>query len=383
MITGDRALAQGRKGPFYYMLQEFSKYWERIDIICPRVEADKRGSKCGLTQKVHGNVFIHSSLWPIWRQPWFIFKKGLEIYKKEKFNIFGIHSYPSFYNDIGGCWLYSKIKVPYILEIMHITGYPKAGSLKGWFYKILTRLFIKFFAKNAKAVRVINQKQTPEFLKKAGVDEKKIIYVPAFYIDFDVFRPQPLEKKYDLVFSGRLVKNKGISLLLKAVEKLKLQTPNIKLIIIGSGSLESKIKKYIKKHNLKKNIEFAGWLPSINNVAKIYNQSKIFVMPAFNEGGPRTPLEAMACNVPVVTSKVGVMIDIIKHGQNGLFIDWEVNDIVKKIKLLLGDKDLPCTYNNMVQGLYKKIAENGYQTIQQFEREKAIKFYAKSYQNLL
>ena len=185
-ISGDRALAQGRKGPFYYLLEEFSKYWERIDIICPKTKAK--------ISNVHKNVYIHGFPWLMRRQPWFIFGKGLEIYKKEKFDIVGVHHDAPFYIDIGAYWLYKKIKIPYVLEVMHIAGYPKARDFKEWFYKILERLFVNFFAKKAKAVRVINRKQTPEFLEKAGVDKSKIKYVPAFYLDFDVFKPQNLEK---------------------------------------------------------------------------------------------------------------------------------------------------------------------------------------------
>jgi len=71
------------------------------------------------------------------------------------------------------------------------------------------------------------------------------------------------------------------------------------------------------------------------------------------------------------------MLDIINPSisseqVNGLFIDWNSDDIAKKIKLLLEDKTL-----------YKKIAENGFKTVQQFERKKAIRFYAESYKNLL
>jgi len=372
MITGDRALAQGKKGPFYYLLEEFSRHWERIDIICPKTNQ--------VIFKVFSNIFIHPSPWSIIFHPWFILKKGLEIYRKEKFDLFTVHSYPPFYNDIGGKWLYNKIKVPYVLEIMHITGYPKAGNFKEWFYRILEGLFVKFFTERARAVRVINKKQTPGFLKKAGVDEKKLKYIPAFYIDFNIFKPLNLEKKYDIVFSGRLVRNKGIMLLLSAIEKIKNSQPeagrpqgeNIKLIIVGDGPLKSKIQKFIKKNKLEENIEFAGWLPGINDVAKIYNQSKIMVMPSFNEGGPRVTLEAMACKTPVLTSGVGVMLDIIENNENGLFIDWNFRDIAEKIELLLKDENLR-----------QKIAENGYNTIQQFERKKAIKNYADNYQALL
>ncbi len=367
LISGDRALGQGKKSGFYYMLEEFSKYWDRIDIICPKIKNQESKVK-----SFYGNVFVHSSSWPIVFHPLFILKKGVEIFKKEKFDLFTIHSYPSFYNDIGGLWLYNKIKVPCVSEVHHITGYPKAGSFKGWFYKILTRLFIRFFTKRAKAIRVVNQKQVPQFLRKVGIPEKKIKYLPSFYIDLDVFRPRDLPKKYDIVFAGRLVKNKGIFLLLKAIKSPKLRTLNLKLIITGSGPLKKKIGKYIKKHKLENNVFFSGWLPGAEDVAKVYNQSKIFVMPSFNEGGPRATIEAMACKIPVITSRVGVMLDIIKHKENALFIDWDVDDIVEKILLLLKD-----------ESLRKKIAENGYQTVQQFERKKIIKNNAKAYQNLL
>ncbi len=364
-------MAQGKKGPFYYLLEEFSKYWERIDIICPKTNQR--------IFNVFGNVFIHSSNKSRIFHPWFILKRGTELHQEQKFDIFGVHSYPPFYNDIGGRWLFNKIKTPYVLEVMHIVGYPKAGDFKEWFYKILNRIFLRFSAQKAKAIRVINQKQVPGFLKKFGIEERKIKYAPAFYIDLQTFKPQNLPRKYDIVFSGRLVRNKGIMLLLKAIENIKnpclsagRQNPNIKLIIIGDGPLKPEIEKYIKDNNLQSNIELAGWLPSIEDLARTYNQSRILVMPSFNEGGPRVTLEAMACKVPVITSRVGIMLDIISENDNGLFIDWNVNDIADKISLLLKNEQL-----------YKKIAENGYHTVQQFERKKAIENYAKTYQNLL
>jgi len=371
MITGDRALASGKKGPFYYMLEEFSRHWERIDIITPKIQNPK--SKI---QNIFGNVFIHSSNLPLIFQPWFIFKKGKEIFKQQKFDLFTVHSYPPFYNDIGGLWLHNRIKTPYTSEIMHVTGYPKAGNFKEWFYKILTRLFVKKITKKAKAIRTINQTQVSEFLIKRGVDKEKIKYIPAFYIDFEIFKPfdfaQGKPKKYDIVFSGRLVKNKGINLLLRAIRNVKIQMPNVKLAITGSGPLENKIKNYIKNNDLKNNIDLIGWVKGTKELADIYNQSKLMVMPSFNEGGPRVTLEAMACKVPVLTSRVGIMLNIINNNENGIFIDWNVKDITNKIMLLLKDDNLR-----------NKIAENGHKTVQQFERKKVIENYARTYQALL
>ncbi|HUT96488.1 MAG TPA: glycosyltransferase family 4 protein [Candidatus Paceibacterota bacterium] len=378
IISGDRALAQGKKGPFYYMLEEFSRYWERIDIICPRLRQCFGGQAKPFVQKFFNNVYVHSSNLPKIFHPWFILKKGTEIFKEQKFDFFTTHSYPPFYNDIGGCWLHNKIKKPFILEVHHITGYPRAGNTKERFYRFLNKIFIRYSAKKAAIVRVVNQKQTPGFLKRYGVDSKKIIYAPSAYIDLETFSFLDLEKKYDLVFAGRLAKNKGINLLLEAINVLKGGNFELKTIIIGEGSQKDKIQKYIKKHNLGGNIEFSGWLQTAGDVARIYNQSKIMVMPSFNEGGPRVTLEAMACKTAVITSKVGIMLDIIRDPSidseqaNGVFMDWNAKDIADKIKLLLD--------NN---GLREKIVENGYQTVQQFERKKIIENYAKIFESLL
>jgi len=367
MITGDRALASGQKGAFYYTLEEFSKYWERIDIITPRIQNPK--SKI---QNIFGNVFIHSSSWSIIFQPWFILKRGVEIYKKENFDFFTVHSYPPFYNDFGGRLLFNRIRKPYALEVHHITGYPMAGGLKELIYRNLTKLFIAWSAKKSNLIRVVNKKQTPDFLIKFGTDKEKIKYIPSAYIDLKIFKPMDSGKKYDIVFAGRLAKNKGIMLLLETIKNLKFKIENLKLIIIGSGPLKSKIEKYIKKNNLEGNIELSGWLATTDDIAKIYNQSKIFVMPSFNEGGPRVNLEAMACGVPVITTRVGIMLDIIRDGENAIFVAWNAKDIADKIMLLLKDNNLR-----------KKIAENGRNIARQFERRKIIKNYAETYQNLL
>jgi glycosyltransferase involved in cell wall biosynthesis len=367
MITGDRALAQGKQGPFYYTLEEFSKYWGRIDIITPKVRNQE--SKI---QNIFGNVFIHSSPWPLIFQPLFILKKGIEVFREQKFGSFTIHSYPPFYNDLGGIMLFRKIQKPYFLEVHHVTGYPRAGNFKESLYRFLTRIFIGRIAKAATAVRVVNKKQTPEFLIKSGVIKEKIKYIPSAYIDLEIFKPAESEKKYDAVFTGRLTENKGINLLLEAVKIIKASITNIKLVIVGSGPLESKIKEYIERENLQENIIFSGWLATVEDVAKIYNQSKIFVMPSLNEGGPRVNLEAMACRIPVITTRVGIMLDIIQDRENALFVEWDAKDIADKIMLLLKDNNLR-----------KKIADNGYNTVRQFERKKVIKNYAETYQNLL
>ena len=156
MISGDRSLAVGKRGAFYNTLEEFHRYWERVDIICPQVKSKKLKVK-----SLFGNVFIHSSPWPLIFQPWWIFKKGRQIFREQNFDLITVHEYPPFYNGIGARILWNKIKVPYVSEIHHVPGYPKAANSKEKIYLALTKMFTKWDTAKAKAIRVVNQKEAP------------------------------------------------------------------------------------------------------------------------------------------------------------------------------------------------------------------------------
>lgn len=373
MISGDRALAQGKQGAFYNTFEELHKHFEKIDVICPKVSNSKLGIR-----NFFDNVEVHSSPWPLWLQPLWICREGLRIliannYKLETRNyLMTVHEYPPFYNGLGAYFLYFKTGIPYVLEIMHIPGLPRAGSLKEFIYKYFTKFFISFDAHYARVVRVINQKQTPDFLIRCGVPVSKIKYIPAFYINLDVFKSEAVEKKYDLVYAARLEKNKGILNLIEAVAILKQKKSDIRLLVIGQGPELENLKLQIKNLKLENNVELAGWLKGSEDVAHLLNQSRVFINPSLNEGGPRVALEAMACGLPVVTTPVGLMVDIIKDDENGLLCDWEPKVMANKINKMFDDI-----------GLQERFSKTGLVLVQQFERKSAIKNYADKLQSLI
>src|SRR3989344_4712593 len=278
MITGlgsAKDLASGKKGAFYNTLEEFSKYWERIDIICPKSVASQRQLVSGKTNyqflpdrqaepitNYFGNVYLHISSWPLVFHPLWFLKKGIEIYKEQKFDLMTVHEFAPFYNGIGARLLWNKIRVPYVVEIHHIPGYPRAANFKEEIYKILTRLFIEFDSKKAKAVRVVNQNQVPKFLIESGIPKEKIIYIPSIYIDSDVFKSMDLSKEYDLIFVGRLEKNKGLYLFLETIKITGLRG-----IIVGTGPLMNDCKLKIKNFKLK--ITMHGWAKDSQEIAEL------------------------------------------------------------------------------------------------------------------
>jgi len=363
MLSGDRSLVAGKRGAFYYTLEELSKYCERIDVLCPGVDEVK-------VREVHGNVYIHPGKFSKLRQIFYLAKKGKEVWDEHKHDIVLIHEYPPFYNSLGARLLSKKIKAKFVVEIHHIIGYPRAAGLKEKFHFWLSKIFIPRDCKRFDAVRIVNKKQVPEFLRGLGVSEAKLHYASSMYIDLDIFKPMDVEKKYDLVFAGRLAKNKNVEMLVEAVKILKERGKDVKCVIVGDGPEKEKIQLSIINYQLSDNIEFAGWLPGIEDVAKIYNQSRIFVMPSLNEGGPRVCLEAMACGVPVVTTRVGIMLDIIDEGKNGFFCDWSPEDMAEKI-LEIRNKEI------------EKLRDESRKTAEGFERRDMIKKLAEEYKKIV
>lgn len=359
MITGlgsAKDLASGRQGAFYNTLEEFHKYWDRIDIVAPKVNKP--------IENLFGNVFIHSSSLPLVLHPLFFIYKILKLHREIKFDLMTVQEFPPFYNGIGAWVISVLVKIPYVLEIHHIPGHPKTANLKEVFYRILMRWFIKIDTLKALAVRVVNQNQTPDFLKKAGVSENKITYIPSMYINSEVFKPIGLNKIYDIIFVGRLEANKGIDLLLQAIKLLS----NLKFKIVGDGSLNKVLKNSI---SLLSNVSFSPGVENQKDIAKLMNESKILLMSSYNEGGPRVVLEAMACGVPVLATNVGLMPDFADKNAVKI-IDWNAEDIAQKTKELLENKTE-----------MERLTTIGLEITKQFDKKIMIKNYADSLKDLI
>ena len=357
MISGDRSILQGKKGAFWYTLEAFRKHWDRIDIITPY--APKMKSK---SDSVVGDVFFHPCPSGLWYQSTWIEKKGQELFEKHHHDVMTVHEYPPFYNGSGARKLSHKIGIPYALEVHHIVGHPKPASITEWFGRLLSRLYIPRNAKNASVIRTVNG-EVKTILEGWGIPSEKIIVVPSFYLDGTVLRKQLQPPViYDAVFCGRLVANKGLNNVIDAIGSL----PGAKLLVIGDGPLRSRFEKKVEQMGLGDRVKFVGWLPTIEAVAGALQSARIFVMNSKSEGGPRVALEAMACGLPVLVTRVGVMADVIQDKVNGMFTDGTAGDLARKIRELLEDENLRNSLGMEAQ-----------QILNRFEREKLIGEYAE------
>ena len=124
-----------------------------------------------------------------------------------------------------------------------------------------------------------------------------------------------------LVYTGRLVTYKGLPLLVKVAERLQ-QEGSVGLVLMGSGGLdihncEAQLRSFVDNHGLQGTIHFAG---EVANVHEYLQASDIFVLPTEDDAFPLALVEAMACGLPVVSTRVGGIGDIVTHGENGLLV---------------------------------------------------------------
>jgi glycosyltransferase involved in cell wall biosynthesis len=174
------------------------------------------------------------------------------------------------------------------------------------------------------------------------------------------------KNKFKIIFVGRLIKAKGIDVLLNAIQQSKNKN-FIELLIVGEGPEKNYLIKLAKELGLKNNVKFLGLL-SQENLPDAYSISDLLVLPSTNhdkdgnlirnvsENFGLVLAEAMACEVPVIASKFGGIPFWIEHKRNGLlFHERNCIELASLIDLVITDhqlrKDL---IKNAMSDIYNK-----------------------------
>ncbi len=122
------------------------------------------------------------------------------------------------------------------------------------------------------------------------------------------------------------------------IESLKYLDFPAKLLILGVGFEEKKLKNLVKKLNLSERVLFLGLIPS-DRVYRYLAVSDVFVRPSISEGFGNVFVEAMAAGIPIIGTPVGGISDFLKDKETGLFCEPKnPKDIAEKIKTLIQDK---------------------------------------------
>lgn len=144
-----------------------------------------------------------------------------------------------------------------------------------------------------------------------------------------------------LVSAGRLERQKGYDRLVRIIKRLVGETYNVRLWILGVGTQESELKKYVDENGLNDVVEFKGFC---SNPYKYMLQGDLFVCSSRAEGYSTAVTEALILGLPVITTECSGMRELLKDGECGVVTDNNEEALYAGLKRLLDDKSMLMHY---------------------------------------
>ncbi|MDD4271997.1 MAG: glycosyltransferase family 4 protein [Patescibacteria group bacterium] len=170
---------------------------------------------------------------------------------------------------------------------------------------------------------------------------------------------------------GNLYKTKGFEYLIKTADILVSNHLPITFLVIGQGSERKNLEGLIEKYNLKNNFILAG---HIDEASKLLPAFDIYVCPSVKEGLPYSILEAMSAGLPIVSTDVGGITEIITDKKTGLLVQpANIKNLADTLQKLINDKKLQI-----------ELSKNAKQSVDQnFDLEKMVAATKKIYLSFL
>ncbi|UCE58873.1 MAG: glycosyltransferase family 4 protein [Phycisphaerales bacterium] len=148
-------------------------------------------------------------------------------------------------------------------------------------------------------------------------------------------------KPVRLLYVGYLKHMKGLPYLVDALKVLCDGGDDVELHLVGAGPEEESLRDQVRRLKLGDNVHFNGYVPMGPELNAHYDGADIFVFPSFSEGSPRVVLEALAHSLPVVSTPVGSVSELITDRQSGLIVPLrDAEAIAAAVKEYILDDEL-------------------------------------------
>lgn len=210
---------------------------------------------------------------------------------------------------------------------------------------------------------------------------KKVACVNGVGLDLDRFLPEQEDEKLAVreklhlgrkdIFAitvGNLIKRKNQSVLIEVVEKVN--NPHLHLFICGDGQCLDELKEKAKDLGIRKQVHFLGFR---KDVEKLCGAADLFLFASRQEGLPVAVMEAMACGLPIIASKIRGNTDLIDNGKGGYLIQpTDTEGFAKAIVSVINDKEKA-----------KRMEDYNFKKIKEYSKEKVMEQMAELYRVLM
>jgi len=207
------------------------------------------------------------------------------------------------------------------------------------------RKHINSFIKNADVLIILSKEWELFFRSKFKYKQIEIVNNIVPFSDVDIL-PIEVTDVVRFLFLGRVNKGKGIFDILRSIKQNKEFFENkIKIFVGGDGEIQ-RLKKFIKENDLSEIVEFVGWI-SGKKKRELFVNSDVMLLPSYNEGLPISLLEALSYKMPLISTHVGGIPEILEHKKNGYVVEpGNIEQITDSLKFYLKHKSLIKLHGN-------------------------------------
>lgn len=173
-----------------------------------------------------------------------------------------------------------------------------------------------------------------KYIPVSDLSRVHAVYNPAPQIT----KPQPPEK-YFLFAAWLSMRYKAYDILIRGWAKVAPKHPDWRLVICGGGEVDN-LNRYIREENVEDSVDFLGWVEG-EQKHQVFSHAYGYIMTSVQEGLPMSVIEALAYGVPVITTPVGALPELLVNERNALLFDFNDEEgLARNLERLINEEDL-------------------------------------------
>ena len=261
-----------------------------------------------------------------------------EVCRKEQSDVLHANNL-YFFTTIAACLNLRALRKP-LITTLHIGSIAEMKGNARYAAGLYERSIGRWILRKSNRIVAVSQ-AVKRYAESLGVEPRKVSVVPNS-VDILKFRPVSRGDRRDgtvrVGFIGRLISNKGPQYLVDAAPRILRDFSNVQFTVAGNGPMLADLEHRVHQLGVENAFRFLGTVPSN---AEFLRSCDIMVRPSLTDGMPITVLEAMACGIPTVASRVGGTSEILEDGDTGFLVEpRNVDELVSRISSLVADSNL-------------------------------------------